>query len=251
MTPANFAAKWERVTTTERAGSHSHFLDLCELLEVDKPLDVDPDGTHYAFERAVTKAVGGKGFADVWKRGFFAWEYKGKRKNLADAYGQLVLYAGDLENPPLLVVCDLVNFEVHTNFTGTPKQVYRFTIHDLEQPETRQLLKWVFTDPERLNPKYHRERVTREASQQVAAIAAQLSRRGHDPETVAHFMMQLVFAFFAEDVGLLPDKLVTRILERTTTNPERAQRYFSELFQAMATGGEVLLEDVPYWRAVR
>lgn len=247
MTPSNFAAKWERVTTTERASAQSHFLDLCELLEVPKPLDVDPDGTFYTFERAVTKAVGGKGFADVWKRGFFAWEYKGKRKNLLDAYGQLVLYAGDLENPPLLVVCDLYHFEVHTNFTGTPKQVHRFTVHDLQDPKTRQLLSWVFTDPERLNPKYHRESVTREASQQVAALAAKLSRRGHDPETVAHFMMQLVFAFFAEDVGLLPDKLVTRILERTAATPERAQRYISELFQAMATGGEVLLEDVPYF----
>jgi hypothetical protein len=60
-------------------------------------------------------------------------------------------------------------------------------------------------------------------------------------------MMQLVFAFFAEDIGLLPDKLVTRILKRTTATPERAQRYFSELFAAMATGGEVPLEDVPYF----
>lgn len=52
MTPADFAAKWERITTTERASSQSHFLDLCELLEVDKPTDVDPDGTFYTFERA-------------------------------------------------------------------------------------------------------------------------------------------------------------------------------------------------------
>lgn len=247
MTPANFAAKWERVTTTERASAQSHFLDLCELLEVDKPLDVDPEGTFYTFERAVTKTTGGKGFADVWKRGHFAWEYKGKRKNLADAYVQLLLYRDDLENPPLLVVCDLVNFEVHTNFTGTPKQVHRFTIHDLENPETRQLLKWVFTDPERLNPKYHRERVTQEASQQIGALALTLQARGHDPQTVAHFLMQLVFALFAEDVGLLPDKLMTRILDRTRNRPDQAQRYLSELFQAMATGGDVLLEEVPYF----
>lgn len=133
MTPSNFAAKWERITITERASSQSHFLDLCEVLEVDKPLDVDPIGTFYTFERAVTKTTGGKGFADVWKRGHFAWEYKGKRKNLADAYVQLLLYRNDLENPPLLVVCDLHRFEIHTNFTGTPKQVYAFTIHDLEK----------------------------------------------------------------------------------------------------------------------
>lgn len=237
MTPSDFAAKWERVTTSERASAQSHFLDLCELLEVDKPLDVDPTGTAYAFERAVTKTTGGKGFADVWKRGHFAWEYKGKRKNLADAYVQLLLYRDDLENPPLLVVCDLHRFEVHTNFTGTPKQVYAFTIHDLMKPEVRARLRQVFTDPEALNPKFFRERVTQEASQQIGTLALRLSERGHDPETVAHFMMQLVFALFAEDVGLLPDKLATRILERTQQRPDQAQRYLSELFQAIGDRG--------------
>ena len=52
-------------------------------------------------------------------RGRFGWEYKRKRKNLKDAYDQLLLYREDLENPPLLVVCDLDRFEIHTNFTGT------------------------------------------------------------------------------------------------------------------------------------
>ena len=151
MTPDAFIAKWQQVTTSERAGAHSHFLDLCDLLGVDKPLDVDPRGEFYAFERRVSKVFGGDGFADVWKRGFFAWEYKRKKRNLGDAYRQLVLYRDDLENPPLLVVCDLERFEVHTNFTGTPKQVYAFTIHDLVKPDVRALLKNVFTDPDRLN----------------------------------------------------------------------------------------------------
>ena len=39
---------------------------------------------------------------------------------------------------------------------------------DLEKPETRQLLSWSMTEPERL-PKYHRKRVTQEASRQVAS----------------------------------------------------------------------------------
>ena len=40
-------------------------------------------------------------------------------------------YREDLENPPLLVVCDLELFEIHANFTGTAKQVYRFSLDDL------------------------------------------------------------------------------------------------------------------------
>ena len=115
--------------------------------------------------------------------------------------------------------------------------MYSFTLEDLNKPETLALLKKVFTDPEALNPKYHRERVTREASEQVGRIALTLRDKGHDPQAVAHFLMQMVFAFFSEDTGLLPNKLLTRILERTRNDPERAQRYLSELFRAMATGG--------------
>ena len=247
MTVQNFISKWESATLKERSAAQEHFLDLCRLLDEPTPAEADPKGEFYTFERPVSKAAGGKGFADVWKRGFFAWEYKGKRANLQDAYVQLLLYRDDLENPPLLVVCDLQSFQIHTNFTGTPKKVYSFTLEDLKKPETLALLKKVFTDPEALNPKYHRERVTREASERVGSIALTLRDRGHDPQAVAHFLMQMVFAFFAEDTGLLPNKLLTRILERTKDDPDRAQRYLSELFKAMATGGDVMLEDVPHF----
>jgi hypothetical protein len=37
-----------------------------------------------------TEPIRERGFADVWKKGCFAWEYKGKKKNLDDAYQQLL-----------------------------------------------------------------------------------------------------------------------------------------------------------------
>jgi len=88
------------------------------------------DGTEYTFERGVSKTGGGDGWADVWKRHHFGWEYKGKHKDLAAAYQQLLLYREDLGNPPLLVVCDMDRFEVHTNSTGTVKRVYPFRLAD-------------------------------------------------------------------------------------------------------------------------
>lgn len=42
-----------------------------------------------------------------------------QRKDLAAAYDQLLRYRDALENPPLLIVCDLDRIVVHTNFTGT------------------------------------------------------------------------------------------------------------------------------------
>lgn len=119
MNAAEFAAKWKRANLSERSAYQQHFLDLCDLLGEQKPAEVDPTGESYTFEKGVAKADGGKGFADVWKRGCFGWEYKGKHKNLVSAYQQLLNYREALENPPLLVVCDLDRFEIHTNFTGT------------------------------------------------------------------------------------------------------------------------------------
>ncbi len=81
LTPAAFAAKWKGVTTTEKAASQEHFIDLCRMLGEPTPHEADPTGEQYAFEKRVAKAGGGDGFADVWKRDFFAWEYKGKTKS--------------------------------------------------------------------------------------------------------------------------------------------------------------------------
>ncbi len=118
MTINEFISKWRKSELTERSASQQHFLDLCELFEHPKPAEADAAGKWFTFERGAAKHGGGRGWADVWKRGFFGWEYKGKRKNLEEAYKQLLLYKDSLENPPLLVVCDIERFVVRTNFTS-------------------------------------------------------------------------------------------------------------------------------------
>lgn len=244
LKPEAFVEKWRSVTVTERSAAQSHFNDLCALLGVPAPLEEDPEGKSYAFERHVKKAARGKGFADAWRRGAFAWEYKGRGKDLGDAYRQLLLYRDDLENPPLLVVCDFDRIEVHTNFTGTNKAVHTYTLGDLLDSAKREELKRVWTEPTWFDPRERREQITEAAAHEIGRIALSLRERGHEPQRVAHFVMQLVFALFAEDAGLLPNKLVTKILQRAQ-NPQRVQEYLSQLFEAMTNGGEVLLEDVP------
>src|SRR5436853_65233 len=99
MTPNEFIKKWKRASLTERASAQSHFNDLCALLGHDDPVTADPKGVWYTFEKGATKSGGGEGFADVWKRNHFAWEYKKKKQNLNAALDQLVRYAAALENP--------------------------------------------------------------------------------------------------------------------------------------------------------
>ena len=78
ITPQEFVARWADVTQTEKASSQSHFIDLCHLLGQPAPLEADPDGESYAFEKGAEKTPGvtsGKrGWADVWKKDHFAWE---------------------------------------------------------------------------------------------------------------------------------------------------------------------------------
>ena len=89
MTPDQFVRKWKSVELKERSAAQSHFIDLCAMMEEPAPTDADPKGEFYAFERGATKSTGGEGWADVWKRGHFGWEYKGKRKDLDAALSQL------------------------------------------------------------------------------------------------------------------------------------------------------------------
>jgi len=239
MTPAEFVAKWQGSTRTERAAAQEHFIDLCRMLGQPTPNDADPTGEWYAFEKGAGKAEGGEGFADVWMRDHFAWEYKGKRKDLAAAYSQLNGYREALGNPPLLVVCDLARFEIHTNFTNTVPRVYRFTLDDLaaDPGEPLRILRAVFTDPESLRPTRLREELTERAAQDFAALATALRARGHHPHKVAHFLDRLLFAMFAEDAGILPKNLIDRLSSATKGDAAAFSAALHDLFGKMAKGG--------------
>lgn len=184
MTPGEFAAKWKAAAGSERASAQSHFLDVCALLDQRGPIEADPTGTWYAFERGAEKLDGHEGFADVWKRGFFGWEYKGKKKDLKAAYLQLVQYKDALENPPLLVVSDIDRIEVRTNFTSLSPKLYTVTLDELasaDPSEALRVLRAVFEDPEDLRPHITPAQLTEEAARRFAELAGALQGRGHDP----------------------------------------------------------------------
>jgi len=244
MTPQQFIVKWKQANLTERSAAQQHFLDLCELLQQQKPAEADPDGSHYTFERGAHKTDGGEGWADVWKQGHFGWEYKGRHRDLVAAYRQLLQYREALDNPPLLVVCDLDRFEIHTNFTGTAKKVYAFDLDGLAEPANLDVLRKVFTDPDSLKPGKTAEVITREAAERIGQIADSMYRRNIPAPRAAHFLMKLMFCMFAEDIGLLPEKLFTRILTNSKHDPPRLANQLHNLFEAMAHGGDFGAETV-------
>jgi type II restriction/modification system DNA methylase subunit YeeA len=246
MTPHEFINKWKQVELTERASAHSHFLDLCKLLGHEDPIKADPTGEWFTFEKGVTKTGGGEGFADVWKRNHFAWEYKKKKHNLNAALEQLVRYASALENPPLQVACDTDRFLIRTAWTNAVPKTYELKLEDLADPQKLDILHSVFFDPEKLRPTETRAGVTKEAADKFSTIALRLQGRG-SPEEIAHFVNQLVFCFFANSIKLLPNGFFSKLLSRVAQKPERAQEYFNQLFEAMESGGEFDLTDIAHF----
>ena len=247
MTPGAFIAKWRASDLKERSASQSHFIDLCRMLGEPTPTDADPTGDWYCFERGARKDTGGEGWADVWKRGCFAWEYKGRRADLDAAFNQLRQYALALENPPLLIVSDMARFRIRTNWTNSVSVTHEFTLDDLADGATRDKLKWAMSEPERLRPGETRQAVTERAAATFAELAQSLRDRGHDPQTVAHFVNRLVFCMFAEDVGLLPGNMFARLLEEARRDPGEFVPLARSLFGAMATGGRLGIEPVAWF----
>ena len=269
MTAAEFKKKWSRYQGKETSGYSEHFSDLCRLLGQPTPAEADPSGSEsFCFQKRVVKDAelfdlrqtpdasepAERGFADVWKKGCFAWEYKGKKKNLDEAYRQLLRYRESLLNPPLLVVCDFDRYIIKTNFNGTVQDVYDFTNDQIDSPENLRLLRAVFTDPDFLKPQRTTAQVTENLAAQIAQVARSLQSRESvelaDTGTreefrvrqrknlrIARFLNRIIFCLFAEYTGLLPKNLFTEILKSSLQDPAHFSAAAEQLFRVMAKGG--------------
>jgi type II restriction/modification system DNA methylase subunit YeeA len=237
LTPQDFVSKWKPVTSREKQTYQEHFIDLCRLVGHPTPNEADPTGTRYAFEMGAAKTSGGQGWADVAKLGYFGWEYKAKEADLDKAYEQLLRYRDALQNPPLLIVSDINQIIIRTNFTNQPTRTFVIALDEILDPEKLRILRLVFTDPEKLKPQETVESVTQEAAVHFSKLAENLRRYGSDPQEIAHFLIRLLFCLFAEDIGLLPERLFPRLLDQTRRNSNDFSEVLRQLFRAMNTGG--------------
>ncbi len=244
MTPQEFIRKWKPVALTERATAQEHFIDLCRLFDHPTPVEDDPVGDHFTFEKGAPKTGGGEGWADVWKKGYFAWEYKKKKRDLDKALEQLTRYAAALENPPLHVACDTHIFRIETRWTNEVPAKYEFELEELADPVNLARLRAVFHNPDELRSGRTRDKLTKEAADKFQTISDRLQHRNPNREAVAHFVNQLVFCFFADSVRLLPGGLWKKLLQAAERKPNQAQAFLTRLFDDMAKGGDFDLENI-------
>jgi hypothetical protein len=253
LSPQEFVAKWRSATLKERSAAQEHFIDLCRLIGHLTPAEADPTGESFSFEAgaALTPSPrgrggqeggrgpstgSGRGWADVWKKGYFAWEYKGKHADLDKAYQQLLQYREALQNPPLLIVSDIDSLVIHTNFTNTIKQVTRLSLDDLLTAAGLAALRNIFYSPDAFRAPQTTEQVTEQAAKEFARLAQLLRQYGDDPQQIAHFLIRLLFCLFAEDVALLPSRLFSQLVSRARRSPADFSAQLGQLFGAMAMG---------------
>ena len=244
MTPQEFIAKWRRSRGQESAGAQEWFIDLCRVVEHPTPAELDPRQEWYTFERAVRESSGRRGRADVYKRSYFAWEFKGLHRDLDEAYRQLQRYREALNNPPVLVVSDFRTIRVHTNFTNKVPVVHTILLDDLGEPEQLGILRSVFHNPDALEPEISPDDVTKATADIFAKIAASMRERGVDSLDVARFLNRLVFCFFAQDVGLLPGQMITELCKNFHNNPAEFDQGLQELFRRMNDGGRFGVQTI-------
>jgi hypothetical protein len=262
-----FLARWRAAGGSERANYQLFIADLCQLLDVDKPLPANEDtrDNPYVFERRVIFHHGdgstSNGFIDCYKRGSFIGEAKKIRAGsetrqfddaLLRARGQAENYARHLPpdegRPPFLVVLDVGNvIELYAEFTCTggsytpfpDPRSHRIKLDDLAKPEIRARLKAVWDAPHSLDPARRTARATREIAIRLARVAQSLEGK-YQPERVAAFLSRCLFSMFAEDVGLLPkvdnEGAFTGLLKTLKNAPGQFVPLVAELWQAMDEG---------------
>ena len=71
----------------------------------------------------------------------------------------------------------------------------------------------------------------------LANVAEKLKERGEAPDFVAHFLVKIVFTMFAEDAGLLPEFMFTRLLKSAQKQPADFKPMAKQLFDLMSDGG--------------
>ena len=231
MQPQEFTAKWHNVNFGEKQASQEMFLDICALVEHPTPVSLgNPDV--FTFEKWVPG-----GFADAYLEGHFGWEFKGDDSELDSALNQLLRYQVHLKTPPLLVVSSFKNIRIQTNFPGMATERHEVPVSGLDQLEHLKKLQWAFHAPAEFRPDRTLEDVTKDTAGVFHAIVQDMERHNADPEKLARYLNQIVFCLYAEDAGLLPADLFSRIVRENNRDAETFDQAVRNLFGQMANGG--------------
>ena len=167
-----------------------------------------------------------------------------KAKGQAEQYARALPVAEGW--PPFLVIVDVGHaIELYSEFSCTGKSYlpfpdprsHRILLADLVNPEIRALLREVWTEPHALDPAKRSAKATRAIADKLARLAKSLESSGQTPEKVGNFLKRSLFTMFAEDVGLIPARSFTSLLESLRGSVAAFPPLLESLWATMRDGG--------------
>jgi hypothetical protein len=228
-----FAADWGGYRGTERSEAQT----FCNEL-------LDCYGTTRKEVAAFEERTGAGGFIDmIWpevcliemKRPSEAEKLSEHREQALSYWQEVSKKAGESgkKAPDWIVLCAFQRFEVLDPDAGWDRPADEFPLAEL--PERFSSLRFLSG-----KAPYFRASQADLSRDAVASLtdlyAALRERRAGDLDMLRVFILQVVWAMFAEDLGLLPDSVLSRVLEGLIEDPKRSSaddlgqlfRYLSE-----------------------
>lgn len=172
----------------------------------------------------------------VWKKRVLI-EMKKREENLAVHLQQATDYwfklAGD--RPQYIILC---NFDEFWIYDFNVKVFDPVDVVKLAELPTRKEA-FGFLLPKPVTPVFGKDKedVTELAAEKIAAMYRSMVKRKVPPQQALHYALQCIVSLFAEDVGLLPDKIFSRIIEECIKKKASPYDLIGGLFHEMNKPG--------------
>jgi SAM-dependent methyltransferase len=199
---------------------------------------------------ASPRAKGGKKFADLLWPDRVLIEMKSRGENLEKHYDQAFDYWTHIvpKRPPFVILCNFDEFWIYDFNTQLFDPVDKVKLAELpESISTFNFLLPIWKKPIFGNNWVD---VTRRAADQMATVFREIVSRGEDRERAQRFILQLLVGMVAEDIGLLPEEILSGLLYECAEQGGSSFDLIGGLFRQMATkeparGGR--FQDVQYF----
>jgi len=196
-------------------------------------------------------------FADlVWKP-IVLIEMKKRDSDLSLHYQQAFDYWTKLvpNRPQYVILCNFDEFWIYDLNVQVYEPLEKVKIEQIH--EKREVFAFMFPKPRNPIFNYNKEEVTEKAAYFVSFIYRSMINRKIEPDIALKYCMQMVLTMFAEDVGLLPNHIFTRLIKDLLKEPgegpdtvTKSYDLISGLFTAMNTEGTAnggMYKDVEYF----
>jgi hypothetical protein len=134
-----------------------------------------------------------------------------------------------------VILCNFDEFWIYDFDVKVYEPVDVVKLEDL--PQRKEVLGFLFPKP--VTPVFGKDKedVTVLAAEKIAAMYRSMVKRKLDPDEALHYALQCIVSLFAEDVGLLPDKIFTRIIEECIQKKASPYDLIGGLFNEMNKPG--------------